>query len=66
MSQKPDALPSVSGVRLEPCVPAIQAAKAANVPTIVIDDARTVGASTYIGTDQVGIGAKAADYLHKL
>ncbi len=65
MSQKPDAL-LLSPESDSNLVPAIQAAKAANIPTIVIDDARTAGASTYIGTDQVGIGAKAADYLHKL
>jgi len=46
--------------------PVVEAAKAANIPTIIIDDARTEGASTYIGTDQVAIGAKAADYLHTL
>ena len=46
--------------------PVVEAAKAANIPTIIIDDARTDGASTYIGTDQVAIGAKAADFLHGL
>jgi ribose transport system substrate-binding protein len=30
------------------------------------DDARTEGASTYVSTDQVAIGAKAADFLHKV
>jgi ribose transport system substrate-binding protein len=65
MSQKPDAL-LLSPESDSNLVPAIQAAKAANIPTIIIDDARTAGASTYIGTDQVGIGAKAADFLHKL
>ncbi len=65
LSQKPDAL-LLSPESDSNLVPAIQAAKAANIPTIIIDDARTAGASTYIGTDQVGIGAKAADFLHKI
>jgi ribose transport system substrate-binding protein len=64
MSQKPDAL-LLSPESDSNLAPAIQAAKTANIPTIIIDDARTAGASTYIGTDQVGIGAKAADFLHK-
>ena len=42
----------------------IKAAAAANIPTVIIDDARTPGASTYIGTDQVKIGAEAATFLH--
>ena len=65
MSQKPDAL-LLSPESDSNLVPAIQAARAANIPTVVIDDARTAGASTYIGTNQVGIGAKAADFLHKI
>jgi ribose transport system substrate-binding protein len=65
MSQKPDAL-LLSPESDSNLVPAIQAAKAENIPTVVIDDARTAGASAYIGTDQVGIGAKAADFLHQL
>ncbi len=65
LSQKPDAL-LLSPESDSNLVPAIQAARAANIPTIIIDDARTAGASTYIGTDQVGIGAKAADFLHKI
>jgi ribose transport system substrate-binding protein len=44
----------------------VEAAKAINIPTIIIDDARTEGASTYVGTDQVAIGSKAAEFLHKL
>src|SRR5215469_9547678 len=40
--------------------------KKPNIPTVIIDDARTEGASTYVGTDQVAIGASAAEYLHKL
>lgn len=47
-------------------VPAIQAAKKLNIPTVIIDDARTEGASTYVGTDQVAIGASAAEFLHQL
>jgi ribose transport system substrate-binding protein len=44
--------------------PVIKAAIAANIPTVIIDDARTSGASSYIGTDQVKIGAQAATFLH--
>jgi ribose transport system substrate-binding protein len=44
----------------------VQAAKKLNIPTIVIDDARTEGASTYVGTDQAVIGASAGEFLHKL
>jgi ribose transport system substrate-binding protein len=65
LSQKPDAL-LLSPESDSNLVPAIQAARAANIPTVVIDDAKTAGASAYIGTDQVGIGAKAADFLHKI
>ncbi len=43
----------------------VEAARAANIPTIIIDDARTEGASTYVGTDQVSIGAKAAAFLNE-
>ena len=62
-SQKPDAL-LLSPQSDSNLVPVIKAAKAANIPTVIIDDARTPGASTYIGTDQVKIGADAATYLH--
>ena len=44
--------------------PGSSAAIAANIPTVIIDDARTSGASSYIGTDQVKIGAQAATFLH--
>ncbi len=63
MSQKPDAL-LLSPQSDSNLVPVINAARAANIPTVVIDDARTPGASTYIGTDQVKIGAEAAMFLH--
>ena len=56
---------AVAAVGLEP-VPVIEAAREANIPTIIIDDARTDGASTYVGTDQVSIGAKAAAFLSEL
>ena len=62
LSQKPDAL-LLSPQSDSNLVPVVEAAKAANIPTIIIDDAKTAGATTYIGTDQVSIGAKAADYL---
>jgi len=62
-SQKPDAL-LLSPQSDSNLVPVIQAARAANIPTVIIDDARTDGASAYIGTDQVKIGAQAADYLN--
>jgi len=63
-SQKPDAL-LLSPQSDSNLVPVIKAAKAANIPTIIIDDARTDGASVYIGTDQTAIGAKAATFLHE-
>lgn len=65
LSQKPDAL-LLSPQSDTNLAPVVEAAKALNIPTIVIDDARTEGASTYVGTDQVAIGSKAADFLHSL
>jgi len=65
LSQKPDAL-LLSPQSDSNLVPAIQAAKKLNIPTVIIDDARTEGASTYVGTDQVVIGASAGEFLHKL
>ncbi len=65
LSTKPDAL-LISPQSDSNLAPLVEAAKAANIPTIVIDDARTEGASGYIGADQVAIGAKAADFLHKI
>ena len=62
-SQKPDAL-LLSPQSDSNLVPVIKAARAANIPTVIIDDARTNGASVYIGTDQVAIGAEAATYFH--
>lgn len=64
-SQKPDAL-LLSPQSDSNLVPVIKAAKAANIPTVIIDDARTSGASVYIGTDQVKIGAQAATFLHEM
>lgn len=51
-SQKPDAL-LLSPQSDSNLAPVIKAAIAANIPTVIIDDARTSGASAYIGTDQV-------------
>ncbi len=65
LSSKPDAL-LLSPQSDSNLAPVIEAAQALNIPTIIIDDARTAGASTYVGTDQVAIGAKAAEYLAKL
>jgi ribose transport system substrate-binding protein len=65
LSQKPDAL-LLSPQSDSNLVPVVEAAKAANIPTVIIDDARTEGASSYVGTDQVAIGAKAAAFLHGL
>ena len=65
LSRKPDAL-LVSPQSDSNLVPVIEAAKEQNIPTVVIDDARTEGASAYIGTDQVAIGAKAGEFLHKM
>ncbi|MDQ0395316.1 sugar ABC transporter substrate-binding protein [Labrys monachus] len=62
-SQKPDAL-LLSPQSDSNLAPVIKAARAANIPTIIIDDARTQGASVYIGTDQVQIGGQAATFLH--
>ncbi len=62
--QKPDAL-LLSPQSDSNLVPVIKAAQAANIPTIIIDDARTPGANVYVGTDQVKIGANAADFLHE-
>ncbi len=62
LSQKPDAL-LLSPQSDSNLAPVIKAAKAANIPTIIIDDARTDGASSYVGTDQVAIGGKAAEYF---
>ncbi len=64
-SQKPDAL-LLSPQSDSNLAPVIKAAKAANIPTVIIDDARTAGASSYIGTDQVKIGAQAATFLHEM
>jgi ribose transport system substrate-binding protein len=64
VSQKPDAL-LLSPQSDSNLVPVIDAARAANIPTVIIDDARTPGASSYIGTDQVKIGAEAATFLHE-
>jgi ribose transport system substrate-binding protein len=65
LSKKPDAL-LLSPQSDSNLVPVVEAAKKLNIPTVVIDDARTEGASSYVGTDQVGIGASAAEFLHKL
>ena len=62
-SQKPDAL-LLSPQSDSNLVPVVRAAAAANIPTVIIDDARTKGASVYIGTDQVQIGAEAANFFH--
>ena len=43
--------------------PAIEQARAKGIPVIDIDDARAPQVSTYIGTDQVQIGEKAAQYI---
>jgi ribose transport system substrate-binding protein len=64
LSQKPAAL-LLSPQSDTNLLPVIEAAKELNIPTVIIDDARTDGASTYVGTDQVAIGSKAAEYLHK-
>jgi ribose transport system substrate-binding protein len=65
LSKKPDAL-LLSPQSDSNLVPVIQAAKKLNIPTVIIDDARTEGASSYVGQDQVDIGAKAAEFLHQL
>lgn len=65
LAQKPDAL-LLSPQTDTNLVPTIKAAQAANIPTVIIIDARTDGASTYLGTDQVQIGRRAAEYLHTL
>lgn len=45
--------------------PFIDAVVAKGMPVIVINDSRTDGASTYIGTDQVQIGVKAAKWYEE-
>ena len=65
LAQKPDAI-LMSPETDTNLAPTIKAARAANIPTVIIIDARTDGATTYIGTDQVEIGRRAADYLHQL
>lgn len=65
LSRKPDAL-LLSPQSDTNLAPVIEAAKKQNIPTVIIDDARTEGASSYIGTDQVAIGSKAAEYLHQI
>ena len=40
VSQKPDALLLSPAIGLETSFPVIKAAKAANIPTVIIDDAR--------------------------
>jgi ribose transport system substrate-binding protein len=62
-SQKPDAL-LLSPESDSNLAPVVKAAIAANIPTVIIDGSKTAGASTYIGTDQVKIGAQAATFLH--
>lgn len=63
--QKPDAL-LLSPQSDSNLAPVIEAAREQNIPTIILDDARTEGASSYIGTDQVSIGASAGEFLHAL
>ena len=63
LSRKPDAL-LLSPQSDSNLAPVIEAARKENIPTIIIDDARTPGASSYVGTDQVAIGAKATEFLH--
>lgn len=64
LSRKPDAL-LISPESDSNLGPVIKAAKEANIPSIVLDDARSPNVSTYIGTDQVAIGAEAGKYLHR-
>jgi ribose transport system substrate-binding protein len=65
LSRKPDAL-LLSPQSDSNLAPVIEAARKQNIPTVIIDDARTPGASSYVGTDQVAIGSKAAEFLHKI
>ncbi|HTD16785.1 MAG TPA: substrate-binding domain-containing protein [Chthoniobacterales bacterium] len=65
LSKKPDAL-LLSPESDSNCLPVIQAAKKLNIPTVIIDDSRTEGASCFVGQDQVAIGAAAAEFLHQL
>lgn len=65
LSKKPDAL-LLSPESDSNCVPVVEAAKKLNIPTVVIDDARTQGASSFVGNDQVAIGSAAAEFLHQI
>jgi ribose transport system substrate-binding protein len=65
LARKPDAIlmSPESDTNLRPT---LKAAKAANIPTVVIIDARTDGAGTYVGADQIDVGRQGAEYLHKI
>lgn len=65
LARKPDAI-LLSPETETNLNPTLKAAKAANIPTVIIIDSRTNGASTYVGTDQVDVGRQAAEFLHKL
>lgn len=65
LHQKPDAI-LMSPQSDHNLVPTIEGARKANIPTVLVIDAKTDGVSTFIGTDQIAIGNKAADYIHKL
>ncbi|MDR3373571.1 MAG: substrate-binding domain-containing protein [Ancalomicrobiaceae bacterium] len=65
LSKRPDIL-LLSPQSDSNLVPVVEAARKLNIPTIVLNDAKTEGASTYIGPDQVAIGANAATYLHQI
>lgn len=65
LQQNPDAI-LMSPQSDRNLVPTIQGAQKANIPTVLVIDAKTDGVSTFIGTDQIAIGNKAADYIHQL
>lgn len=65
LQQKPDAI-LMSPQSDTNLVPTIQGARKANIPTVLVIDAKTAGVSTFIGTDQIAMGNKAAEYIHKL
>ena len=55
LSQKPDAL-SGRRSRIQTWFRRFRTPRKSNIPTVVVDDARTEGANCYVGTDQVAIG----------
>lgn len=65
LSQKPDAI-LLSPQSDSNLLPVIEAAKAQNIPTIIVQDSRTAGASVFLGPNELDSGKNAAEFLHKM